>query len=339
MTQVGSTDAMLAWLKDRYETLPGAETLAATREFDQFTRTTADLRAFTDQFEQQIVKLTRFGKKPRDEDLADLFIVKAALPEQVEQELQLSLFRLVQQTSRTEYTYEDVKAELLRIGKRPELFVQKRRVNVIASEQPADRGREWNRGSTARGREYASHDREVYYSDKGKGKGKGKRRTCFQWEQGNCQRGDSCWFAHGGKGPGRSPSRFRSSSRSPSQASHGLVQGARNECYDFKVGRCNRGNTCKFSHGGGRSPSRGRQFAGSPRGSARSPSRPQHSQGGGRDGRSRSPRFGKGGSPSRGAPSRSPRPQARAFSSPGKGACRLFQQGNCTYGASCRFTH
>lgn len=71
-------------------------------------------------------------------------------------------------------------------------------------------------------------------------------------------------------------------------------------CYAFNDGNCDRGDSCKFSHGGNSGGGGG---------------------GGGRGGRGGHGRGGRGGG--RG----------------GGGKCFKFQEGNCTFGDSCRFTH
>jgi len=59
---------------------------------------------------------------------------------------------------------------------------------------------------------------------------------CYAFNDGNCDRGDNCRFAHGASGGGGGGGGYGS-----------RPQG---ECYAFKEGNCTRGDGCRFSHGG-----------------------------------------------------------------------------------------
>ena len=65
--------------------------------------------------------------------------------------------------------------------------------------------------------------------------------VCYDFQEGNCQRGDSCKFDHGSGGRGG--------------GGGGRGGGGGNECFDFQEGNCQYGDSCKFDHvitGGGR---------------------------------------------------------------------------------------
>ena len=78
-----------------------------------------------------------------------------------------------------------------------------------------------------------------------------KLGNCFQFQRGECSRGDSCKFSHvvsekddqgsqdGRVGNKRKPSNFSSAGRDESK---------RKVCFSFQKGSCNRGDKCKFAH-------------------------------------------------------------------------------------------
>eukprot|EP00601_Ochromonadales_sp_CCMP2298_P032556 CAMPEP_0173348582 /NCGR_PEP_ID=MMETSP1144-20121109/13818_1 /TAXON_ID=483371 /ORGANISM="non described non described, Strain CCMP2298" /LENGTH=159 /DNA_ID=CAMNT_0014296253 /DNA_START=43 /DNA_END=519 /DNA_ORIENTATION=- len=136
--------------------------------------------------------------------------------------------------------------------------------------------------------------------------------VCFQFQRGECTRGDACRFSHsleGGDAGGYAPRR---------------TGGGGGACYAFQRGECDRGDASRFSHeaGGGGDVSGG----GDPvavgecdRGDA---CRFSHEAGGGGD--------VSGGGDYGYAPRRAAQTQ---------GACYAFQRGECDRGSACRFSH
>ena len=84
--------------------------------------------------------------------------------------------------------------------------------------------------------------KECRAAKKGGGKGgKGGERSnvCYAFQRGECTRGDSCKFDHGGaSGGGRG-------------AGGGRGKGGFGVCYAFQRGECTRGDSCKFEHSAG----------------------------------------------------------------------------------------
>jgi hypothetical protein len=291
--------------------------------FDRFRRTTPDMRAFVDQFEHHVLKLSLHGHKHDDATQTRYLISKADLPQAVESELMLSLHRIRMATGKATSTYTDVKNELILMGKSSKLFVRVNKIEkapqgIDAATSKPTPATQW---IDARPPQDSA---AVRWMDKGKGKGLGKNKfngrndQCWHYQQGTCFRGTSCRFAHGDKDHtdsrrGRSQSRNNDRSRSQysrSRSPRGYggdrrgndggrdrsrSRGAGVACRDYANGNCNRGKGCRFAHQQSsptRSPSTQRRFAGSA-----APA---------------SPRFG------RGSASRSPMPRGR----PGAGSPR-----------------
>merc|ERR1712176_1633023 len=65
------------------------------------------------------------------------------------------------------------------------------------------------------------------------GGGFGRRSTgvCFDWQKGQCNRGDSCRFSH--VEPTKESVEYRRS---------------RGVCFDWQKGKCHRGDSCRFAH-------------------------------------------------------------------------------------------
>ena len=332
MEKAGSVDVLLAWIKDRYDDLPGEEILDTKRQWQAFKRTGPCLRTYVDAFEQHLVKLTRLGKRPDEEDARDLLLIKADLPDIIESDLRLQLHRLVQNANKADWTYTDLKNELLLIGKRPELL--QRRVNfqevttpgkgqdagklnpaIYAAFDPANDGKYQREPGGA----WFDRDQPVNYVNFTKGKGKGKKgksdKPCFHFQNNKCTRGASCAFSHAtASDRGRSPQRWNASPTPTRSHSSGRPPNAtRESCRYFSRGQCSRGRHCMFAHDKGRNDGYRSDRSRSPRfQGTRSPSR------------SPPPRFGGSRSPSnsrsryspqrtqRGAPSRSPRPPPRS---------------------------
>ncbi len=331
MQQPDAVVTLIAWIRGRYADLPGTASQEALENFDKFRRTTPDLRAYLDAFETHLVRLSKHGTTFNDEQVKQYIVAKADLPALVKNELMLSLHRTCKATNVPSASLQDLKDELLLLGKRPDLFVRRQsNVNVIASDTPHDveRSRTWDRGSSARGREPSRHDRgepstACYYTDKGKGKGKGKdyrsKPPCRHHARGHCHFGDSCRFSHSGKGGDRSRSRSHGGyqkndrSRSPrgrggyEQNNRSRSRGRQEPCRDFARGQCRRGGTCLFLHeqGHGLVPeAAGRSSSRSPRNARSSPSGPRRFG----KGNTPPPRFG-GFAARRGSSSRSPTPR------------------------------
>ena len=77
------------------------------------------------------------------------------------------------------------------------------------------------------------------------------RGVCFAFQRGECDRGESCRFAHeGGDGGAFASSRApRDRSSRPPRSSSGPSGGARGMCFAFQKGECDRGESCRFAHG------------------------------------------------------------------------------------------
>ncbi len=311
MKAVGSLGRIMDWLRDRFDDLPDDTVTQTVTEWHNFRRTGNDLRAYVDQFEHHLVRLTKVGQKVSAEDQKLYLLLKADLPTAIEHEMRTALFRVSKALGQQTYEYKDLKSELILLSRRPELL--QRRVNVVQSDSNFDNSKYDGRVSQDVGNVSRSL-KHVNFGQKGKGKGNGKG-SCWHYQAGTCLYGSECRFSHGGsawigagadsgRGRSRTPRgqsdhRGRDSSRSPRQFDRSRSPRGDNRelCRLFQTGFCNFGNSCKFSHAGGRG------------GRSRSPSKGK-GKGKGKHGksRSRSPSWPTRSPSGRGAPDRSPRP-------------------------------
>jgi len=63
------------------------------------------------------------------------------------------------------------------------------------------------------------------------------RGVCYDWQAGNCTRGEGCRFAHGDEGG--------------AAGGDSRPERKRGVCYDFQAGKCTRGEGCRFAHPAG----------------------------------------------------------------------------------------
>ena len=320
MKAPGSLNRIMDWLRERFDDLPDDTTTQTMTDWHNFRRSGSDLRAYVDQFEHHLVRMTKIGQKVSAEDQKLYLLLKADLPTAIEHEIRTALHRVSRALGQLTYEYKDLKTELLLLSRRPELL--QRRVNAsslvdddLAAQRLLDRaGRTLDRDGSSRNRQ---HDQRVAQTagirtltdrlrsvniNKGKGKGKG---PCWHYQEGRCLYGRDCKFSHDGKGGGgsawigaergrdRSRSGFRGRDRSRTPRQGDRSRSPRGEiCRQYQTGFCNFGNSCRFSHAGGRdgprSPSKGKGKGKFGKARSRSPSWPSRS--------------------GRGAPDRSPRP-------------------------------
>jgi len=287
MQHADAVATLVSWIKSRYEELPDEETTKILRGWHDFRRSGTDLRLYLDQYDHQLVLLTRVHKKPSDAEIKDYLLLKADLPKTVHFDIRTALSRLCSCLGQADYTYAQLKSELLLASKRPDLL--QRRVNVVESS-----------------RQELDAVVPVHFGRKGdKGKGKGKQ-PCWAYQTGSCRFGRDCRFSHssgdrshtpapwdnrGGNAGDRSRSRGRHerSPRHDARSRSTSTTRGREACRDFVKGECTRGDKCIFSHEQGRNP-----YGGWGNGRGRSPDDRGKGFGAERD-RSRSPRSqGKG---------------------------------------------
>ena len=310
MKAPGSLGRIMDWLRERFDDLPDDTVTQTVTEWHDFRRSGNDLRAYVDQFEHHLVRLTKVGKPVSVDDQKTYLLLKADLPKAIEHEMRTALFRVSKALGKQTYEYKDLKSELILLSRRPELL--QRRVNVVQSDSNLDNSKYDGRVSQDVGNVSRSL-KHVNFGQKGKGKGNGKG-SCWHFQAGTCLYGSECRFSHSGsawigagadsgRGRSRTPRgdhRGRDSSRSPRQFDRSRSPrggGSSELCRLFQTGFCNFGNSCKFSHAGGRG------------GRSRSPSKGK-GKGKGKHGksRSRSPSWPTRSPSGRGAPDRSPRP-------------------------------
>ena len=181
--------------------------------------------------------------------------------------------------------------------------------------------RELSNSRSSRGGQRASP-----YGAGGRGRGAGGGAgagACFAFQEGTCTYGNECRFSHGAAGGGggmRSAKTCHTCgkpghiARECTRGGGGGGGGGAGPCYAFQEGNCEYGDTCRFSHGG-----RG-GGDGNIRGPA--PGKKCHNCGG-IGHLSRDCTSARGAAPSGG----------------GAGPCYAFQEGNCQYGDTCRFSH
>ena len=142
------------------------------------------------------------------------------------------------------------------------------------------------------------------YSSRG-----GSSGTCYAFQRGECNRGESCRFSHEGES---SPSNgafrnFNSTRGSPKSGT----------CYAFQRGECDRGDSCRFSHGS----SFNRGFSAGKTGTCYAFQRGECDRGD-------SCRF-----------SHEAGGDAPASFSSGPKPCFNFQKGTCERGDTCKYSH
>ena len=135
MKVAGVVDKFVDWLKQRYDNLKGTDIIDILKEWNAFGRTGSSLRKFVDEFEHFQVRLTRVSKQPAAGELRDLLLVKAMLPPSVEKEIITALTRQIKSNGKDEWSYEDLRAELIMQDGKTELL--QRRVNHVDA-RPSD---------------------------------------------------------------------------------------------------------------------------------------------------------------------------------------------------------
>lgn len=70
---------------------------------------------------------------------------------------------------------------------------------------------------------------------------------CYAFNDGNCTRGDSCRFSHGGNSGGGGGGGY-GGGRGGGRGGGGRGGGGGGKCFAFQKGECTRGDGCRFSH-------------------------------------------------------------------------------------------
>ena len=148
------------------------------------------------------------------------------------------------------------------------------------------------------------------------GSSRGASGICYSYQRGECNRGESCRFSHDGDSSSPSNGAFRNFSNTRSNFSD-RSSAKSGTCYAFQRGECDRGDSCRFSHGS----SFNRGFSSPKSGNCFAFQRGECSRG---DGCRFSHEVG-GDAPA-------------SFSS-GSKPCFSFQKGNCDRGDTCKFSH
>jgi len=78
--------------------------------------------------------------------------------------------------------------------------------------------------------------------------------VCYDWQDGNCRRGDSCRFSHNDGRKVNQRQGYRHSSDNVANFESGVPGdnfgggSEKGKCFDFQKGNCRRGDRCRFSH-------------------------------------------------------------------------------------------